>query len=104
MANVGNRICDYHSGGHALWLSTALRASGDIVSCMTHFPQPNPAKRARRVRLPGSVAIAIKTKGRQPVQARLHEISLTGGLLVLCKALEQGDFMEVAFQTEHGVV
>ena len=104
MANVGNQICDYHSCGHSLGLSTALRASGDIVSCMTYFPQPNPAKRARRVRLPGSLAIAIKTKGRQPVQAILHEISLTGGLLVLSKALEEGDFMEVSFQTDHGVV
>ena len=71
---------------------------------MTHFPQPDPAKRARRVRLPGPVAIAIKTKGRQPVQARLHEVSLTGGLLVLSKAFELGDFVEVAFQTDHGVV
>jgi hypothetical protein len=71
---------------------------------MTYFPQPNPAKRARRVRLPGSVAIAVKTKGRQPVQAKLHEVSLTGGLLLLSKALEEGDFVEVAFQTNHGVV
>jgi hypothetical protein len=67
---------------------------------MTYFPQPNPAKRARRVRLPGSVAIAVKTKGRQSVQAKLHEVSVTGGLLVLSKALEEGDFVEVAFQTQ----
>jgi c-di-GMP-binding flagellar brake protein YcgR len=71
---------------------------------MTYFPQPNPAKQARRIRLPSSVAIAVKTKGRQPVQAKLHEVSVTGGLLVLSKALEEGDFVEVAFQTNHGLV
>jgi c-di-GMP-binding flagellar brake protein YcgR len=71
---------------------------------MTYFPQPNPAKRARRVRVPGSVAITIKAKGGHTVKAILHEISVTGGLLVLSKALEEGDFMEVAFQTNHGVV
>ena len=71
---------------------------------MTYFPQPNPAKRARRVRLPGSVAIAVKTKGCQPVQGKLHEVSVTGGLLVLSKALEEGDFVEVAFQANHAVV
>ena len=71
---------------------------------MTYFPQPNPAKRARRIRLPGSVAITITAKGRHTVKAILHEISITGGLLILSKALEEGDFMEVAFKTNHGVV
>ena len=66
---------------------------------MTYFPQANPSKRARRVRLPGAVVVAVRSEGRQPVQAKLHEVSLTGGLLVLSKALEQGDFVEVAFQT-----
>lgn len=36
--------------------------------------------------------------------AKLHEVSSTGGLLLLSKALEQGDFVEVAFKTDHGVV
>ena len=69
---------------------------------MTYFPQPNPAQRARRVRLPGSVVVEVRSKGSQPVRAKLHVLSATGGLLVLSKALEQGDFVEVAFQTSHG--
>jgi hypothetical protein len=31
-------------------------------------------------------------------------LSATGGLLVLSKALEQGDVVEVAFRTNHGIV
>jgi hypothetical protein len=71
---------------------------------MTYFPQPNPSKRARRVRLPGSVVVAVRSEGSQPLRAKLHELSTTGGLLVLSKALEQGVFVEVAFQTSHGIV
>jgi hypothetical protein len=71
---------------------------------MTYFPQPNPFKRARRVKLPGSVVVAVRSEGSQPVRAKLHELSTTGGLLVLSNALEQGDFVEVSFQTSHGIV
>jgi hypothetical protein len=71
---------------------------------MTYFPQPNPANRARRVRLPGSVIVAVHSKGSQPVRAKLHEVSATGGLMIVPKALEEGDFVEVAFQTSHGMV
>ena len=71
---------------------------------MTYFPQPNPSKRARRVRLPGSVVVSVRSEGSQLVRAKLHELSATGGLLVLPKALEQGDFVEVSFQTSQGIV
>ena len=71
---------------------------------MTYFPQPNPSMRARRLKLPGSVVVAVRSEGSQPVRAKLHELSDTGGLLVLAKALEQGVFVEVAFQTRHGIV
>ncbi len=71
---------------------------------MTYFPQPDPSNRARRVKLPGSVVVAVRSEGSQPVRAKLHELSTTGGLLVLSNALEQGDFVEVSFQTSHGIV
>jgi len=71
---------------------------------MTYFPQPNPSKRARRVRLPGTVVVSVRSEGSQLVRAKLHELSATGGLLVLPKALEQGDFVEVSFQTSQGIV
>src|SRR5713226_2273318 len=71
---------------------------------MNYFPQPNPSTRARRVRLPGTVVVSVRSEGSQLVRAQLHELSATGGLLVLPKALEQGDFVEVSFQTSQGIV
>jgi hypothetical protein len=71
---------------------------------MTYFPQPNPDKPASRAKLGGSVVIAISSEGTQPVRAKLHELSATGGLLILSKAFEQGAFVEVAFQTSQGRV
>jgi hypothetical protein len=71
---------------------------------MTYFPQIDPAKRPRRVRMPGSVAVSVHLEGSGPLRAKLHEVSATGGLLLLSKALEQGDFVEVAFQTDHRVI
>jgi hypothetical protein len=72
---------------------------------MTYFPQPNPARPARRLKLGGSVVVAVRSEGSiQPVRAKLHELSTTGGLLILSTALEQGAFVEVAFQTSRGKV
>jgi hypothetical protein len=71
---------------------------------MTHFPQPHPTRRAPRVQLGGSVPAAIQRDDGQRAKAKLQTISSTGGLLHLARALEQGDFVEVAFQTKSGPV
>jgi hypothetical protein len=71
---------------------------------MTHFPQPNPAKRASRAKLNGSVSVVVVLEGSQPVRAKLHAVSTTGGLLALANAFEQGEFVELAFQTSKGTV
>jgi hypothetical protein len=71
---------------------------------MTYFSQPNPAHRERRHKLGGSVLVAIRLEGTQSVRGKLHELSATGGLLVLSKAFEQGDLVELAFPTSKGTV
>ncbi len=71
---------------------------------MAYFPQTNPAKRAVRVKFPGSVVVAIRSEGSQAVTGKLCDLSTTGGLLLLTKALEPGDFVEVAFETTPGIV
>jgi hypothetical protein len=72
---------------------------------MTYFPQLNPATPAKRLKIGGSVVVAIRSQGdSQPVRAKLHELSATGGLLILSKAIERGAFVEVAFQTSQGRV
>lgn len=75
-----------------------------IDLAMTHFPQPHPQRRAPRVHLGGSVAALVMMEDGQRAKGKLQTISVTGGLLRIAKALRQGDFVEVAFQTQHGPV
>jgi hypothetical protein len=71
---------------------------------MTHFPQPHPSRRAARVQLGDSVLAAIRLEDGRRAKAKLQTISATGGLLSLPQSLGQGDFVEVAFQTQAGPV
>ena len=71
---------------------------------MTHFPQPHPTRRASRVQLGDSVLAAIRLEDGRRTKAKLQTISATGGLLRLAESLAQGDFIEVAFQTQSGPV
>jgi len=56
------------------------------------------------VKVGGSIAVAIRSEDGQSVRAQLHELSATGGLLMLAKAFEQGEFVELAFQTSQGKI
>jgi hypothetical protein len=71
---------------------------------MTHFPQPHPSRRAARVQLGDSVLAAIRLEDGRRAKAKLQTISVTGGLLRIAQSLGQGDFVEVAFQTQAGPV
>ena len=71
---------------------------------MTHFPQPNPQHRATRIRLGDFVPALVKTEDGQRAKAKIQTVSVNGGLLQLAKALEEGDFVEIAFQTLSGPV
>ena len=71
---------------------------------MTHFPQPHPSRRAARIQLGDSVLAAIRLEDGRRTKAKLQTISATGGLLRLGHSLGQGEFVEVAFQTQAGPV
>ena len=71
---------------------------------MTHFPQPHPSQRAARIQLGDSVLAAIRLEDGRQAKAKLQTISVTGGLLRLPRSLRDGDFVEVAFQTQSGPV
>jgi len=71
---------------------------------MTHFPQPHPSRRAARIQLGDSVLAAIRLEDGRRTKAKLQTISVTGGLLCIAQSLGQGDFVEVAFQTQAGPV
>jgi hypothetical protein len=71
---------------------------------MTHFPQPHPSRRAARIQLGDTVLAAIRLEDGRRAKAQLQTISVTGGLLHLAQSIAQGDFVEVAFQTQAGPV
>jgi hypothetical protein len=71
---------------------------------MTHFPQANAERRAPRIQLGGSVLALVMLEDGQRAKGKLQTISTTGGMLRLAKSLSQGDFVEVAFQTQSGPV
>jgi hypothetical protein len=71
---------------------------------MTHFPQPHPQQRSPRIQFNSLITALVQSDGGQRAKARLYTVSMTGGLLRLAKALSNGDFVEVAFQTGSGPV
>ncbi len=71
---------------------------------MTHFPQVNPTRRAPRIQLGGSISALVMLEDGQRTKGKLQTISVTGGLLRLSRSLGEGDFVEVAFQTQAGPV
>ena len=70
---------------------------------MTHYPLCNSTHRANRVQLATTPAVIKSGDGRR-ANAKLQIVSTTGGLLQLTRALAEGDFVELAFQTQSGNV
>jgi len=67
---------------------------------MSHFPQPNAKRRAARARIGDAVSVLVVRQGGQRVSGKLQSISVTGGLLLLSRPMAEGDFVEIAFQTQ----
>ena len=85
-------------------ISLRLRLRVILGIAMTHFPQPNPQQRATRVKMEATASALVKLEDGQRTKAKLQTVSVTGGLLRLARALGEGDFVEVAFQTQSGPV
>ena len=68
------------------------------------FPQTHSQRRAPRIKLESSIAASLQKQDGERTKGELQTISITGGLLHLRSALDQGDFVEVAFQTQSGKV
>src|SRR4029077_2421080 len=71
---------------------------------MTHFPQPHPTRRAARVQLGGSVLAAIRFDDGHRSRGKLYSVSVPAGRRKRAKPLDQGDFVEIGFQTKVGTV
>jgi hypothetical protein len=74
-----------------------------VVTGMTHYPQINAFHRPTRIQLSATEA-QLKLSSGHLTKAKLHVVSVNGGLLQLAKALAEGDFIEVVFETHSGKV
>jgi hypothetical protein len=70
---------------------------------MTHYPRINAPHRATRIQLSTTQAQLTLSDGKR-AKAKLQTISTTGGLLQVPKALAEGDFVELTFETQSGNV
>lgn len=58
---------------------------------------PQNGRRAPRVKLAGTVLALVRLENGRQVRARLHQLSITGGLLHLENPLDEGIKVEVMF-------
>jgi hypothetical protein len=59
-------------------------------------PKPH-AERAPRVKLGGSVLALIILENRRQIRGNLHQLSVTGGMLKLAKALDENISVNLVF-------
>jgi hypothetical protein len=70
---------------------------------MAHFPQPHSRVRAPRVRVPSNEPVKFNL-GNGEFSARLHRLSLTGGLVQFERAVGELSLAEVVLTTQSGPV
>ena len=68
------------------------------------FPHSHPEPRAPRILLGSSIAAVVLKQDGQRAKGKLAAVSVTGGLLHLGHALSPGDFVQVSFQMQSGLV
>ena len=71
---------------------------------MTHFLQRQPARRAPRANLRGSVGAVIRLENGRQLPAKLQQLSITGGLLDLAAYLEERTWVDLTIYLGSGPV
>ncbi|HXZ39394.1 MAG TPA: hypothetical protein VEG68_01550 [Terriglobales bacterium] len=71
---------------------------------MAKFAQPNTTARAPRVKLVGTVLILLLLENGRQLRGRLHQLSVSGGLLQLDKPLDEGIKVELVFHVGQNTV
>jgi hypothetical protein len=62
------------------------------------------ARKSPRAKLGGAVRVTVRGPQSQRLEARLHEISVTGGLLFLEEPIDEGSQRMLVFETPDGLV
>ena len=64
---------------------------------MSHTLQAQAANRPPRVKLAGSVLVMLRLENGRHIRCKLHQVSVTGGLLHMEQPLDEGIKVEVMF-------
>lgn len=67
---------------------------------MTQFRQA----RAPRINLRGEIPVIVQLENRRQVTAKLHQLSITGGMLELTACLDERTKIALAFQIASGLL
>lgn len=78
-------------------ISLGMRMRGIVAVRMSHSPNLYPIQRAPRVKLAGSVLVLLQLENQRQLRARLHQLSVTGGLLQLDEPLDDEAAVEMMF-------
>jgi hypothetical protein len=78
-------------------------AGDEIVSSVSKGSATR-AKRAPRVKLAGTVLTLVRLESGRETRGKLHQLSITGGLLHLEKPLDEGIKVEVIFHVASSTV
>ena len=62
------------------------------------------ARKSARAKLAGAIPVTVRWRGDKKLEARLHEISVTGGVLFLEHELDEGSQVMLLFETPSGLV
>jgi len=81
-------------------ISAGIPVPASVMALLQQCSQ----RRAPRVQLAEPVPATVLQAGKKRAHGELQTVSVAGGLLRLAKALSQGDFVEIAFQTQSGPV
>jgi hypothetical protein len=68
------------------------------------FPHSHSQRRAPRIHLGAAIPALVLKQDGQRAKGKLSTVSVTGGLLQLGHELSQGDFVQVSFQMQSGLV
>jgi len=71
---------------------------------MVRNSQPHSLARARRVKLAGTVLSLLRLENGRQLRGKLHQLSVTGGLLQLDTPLDEGIKVEVIFHVGQSTV
>ncbi|HTT22045.1 MAG TPA: hypothetical protein VMG82_24155 [Candidatus Sulfotelmatobacter sp.] len=71
---------------------------------MSHFVQRQPARRAPRVNVSGTIAAVIRLENGRQHSAKLQQLSITGGLLDIANYVEERSWVDVTIYLSSGPV